>query len=414
MGHDNAKPLVGGSAMLNLFKERFQKLRQLGRIKPSAIDEGSGPFTYEYEAIFSVQGVKLQVSETDRLSVFLSSLQDAEVFLTNDWDSHCMHMDSSTAIAVLMLTGFNGRRKFGKLSTYLNRASVLLFGSDRTFKRNLRREVKAVKEARRSANLSHGCWLIYRASGELISPPELKSARCLGNIGWGLDAIDLNEYRVHHKAPSHSLATALSLALNDANASPDIRFVQDGIHVKGRNGFVLYPRTFEAGHVSVLISSVLTEGTLDSASAHLPALLADSNLESAVSIFVHSQTTVADNVRSFISAWAALELLVNILWRRNWKDWVDLFESNYSSVPEWERDFRKMKSSQYALRDKFFAVACVLDLDCAAADAEIFTRAHKLRNLFYHRREGADQDLPTGEVQNLFRKFLKLTLSNVK
>ena len=70
-----------------------------------------------------------------------------------------------------------------------------------------------------------------------------------------------------------------------------------------------------------------------------------------------------------------------------------------------------MSPGDYHLRDRFFSVACVLDLTSAGTDTGMFVRVNDMRNGFYHKMDVKDIDLPTDDVRILFRKYLKLGLS---
>lgn len=70
-----------------------------------------------------------------------------------------------------------------------------------------------------------------------------------------------------------------------------------------------------------------------------------------------------------------------------------------------------MPANDYKMRDRFFSVACVLDVASAQKDATLFDHINRTRNDFYHRMEVRDKDLPTNDVRILFRKYLRLGLS---
>jgi hypothetical protein len=115
-------------------------------------------------------------------------------------------------------------------------------------------------------------------------------------------------------------------------------------------------------------------------------------------------------LRSFIAAWSALELLVNRLERLTRGDWQELLKAE-KHLPAWDKNLRGVVPQEYRLRDRFFAIACVFDLAHAAKDVETFARINNTRSGFYHRLDVRDVDLPTGDVQDLFRRYLKTWLS---
>jgi hypothetical protein len=63
------------------------------------------------------------------------------------------------------------------------------------------------------------------------------------------------------------------------------------------------------------------------------------------------------------------------------------------------------------LRDRFYAIACSISLAEAEADTKKFNELNSKRNDYYHRFKIEDTELPTRDVQSLFRKYLKIVLS---
>ncbi|MDL2124672.1 MAG: hypothetical protein LWX51_16700 [Deltaproteobacteria bacterium] len=382
------------------------------RSTPDLVGEEHGPFTYTYLAIAAVPGMRLSDDTEGHLDFCSLPEWNAEVFLTEDWDTHCVHIDRSAALAYLMLTGFRGRKRFGRLSVYWHKLMVFLFGGEKVFRDRLERETIAARARRHENHKSPRCYLVYRAMGDLIQPVPLNAARRFGNIGFGIDAIQGVPYREQHRRALHSSATALSLALVDTNGSPHIHFFQDLIYLTGKDGFTLYSHTLEMGAATLIISSLSSAGCIDTAKSYIPRMINDNRIEIAISLFVESQNKKNDNLRSFIAAWSALELLINRLSKVARAEWRSLLETRMSTLPPWDRNLVEVSSEEYRMRDRFFSVTCVLDLDSAQADSEAFIRINDVRSGFYHRMEVRDKDLPTNDVQTLFRKYLRLGLAH--
>jgi hypothetical protein len=238
---------------------------------PSPLREEDGPFSYVYLAVAAVPGMRL--TEKDSAYVSLGSLpdQNAESFLTLEWDAYCEHMDKSNALALLMLTGFRGQQKWPRLARYADRLLVCALGSETMFRRNLNRETRTARKQRHAAHESLGCYLIYRAEGGLIEPVDYPSARRFGNIGFGIDAIRAEPYRVLHRRAFHSAATALSLALVSTTGSPETHFIGDIIYLKGKDDLVVYSRTLEMGMASLVTSWQLSSQDISNAQQYMSA-----------------------------------------------------------------------------------------------------------------------------------------------
>jgi len=140
-------------------------------------------------------------------------------------------------------------------------------------------------------------------------------------------------------------------------------------------------------------------------------LSADRKLSSAASLFAWSQQKSNDNLRSFIASWSALELLIFNLEKKYRNTFQGLLNSEDISLPVWDRDLSVIDIRDYHLRDRFYAVSCSINLPETAADTEKFNKLNSKRNAYYHRFEIEDIELPTNDVQSLFRKYLKIVLS---
>lgn len=277
------------------------------------------------------------------------------------------------------------------------------------FRSRLKRETITARERRHKQHKSSGCYLVYRADGDLIEQVRLHAARRFGDIGFGIDAFSGAPYRKVHRRALHSSATALSLALVDTSGSPETHFIRDIIYLTGKGGLKLYSKTIEMGAVGIVTSALNSSESLLKANCYIPAMINDSRVETAISLFVQSQKKENDNLRSFIAAWSALELLVNRLAKVIRPKWESLLEAD--GLPEWDKELKDVPLQDYRMRDRFFSVACVLDMGSAMADTETFILINDMRSGFYHRMTVHEKDLPANDTRALFRKYLKLALS---
>ena len=381
----------------------------LRKTKPKPLVNKDGPFRFIYIAVMAVPGMRLQDSNSKETKVWSFASLNSKAFLTNNWDAYCDHMDRSNALGVLLLTAFQGKRRFARLSAYWYRLKVALLGQEKVFFSNFLKEAKTTKATRHQKHTSTGCYLIYKADGELLEPLRLNAARKCGGIGFGFDILRGETYRDLHRSALHCSATAVSLAVAETNGSPETHFVGDIIYLTGKDGLVIYPRTIKVGSPTIVISSPIEKSTIEKANSYIPAMIGDRRIETAISLSVQSQKQKNDNLRSFIAAWSSLELIINRFSKSVWGDWKSLLGE--SSLPNWDKNLYEVPAKDYRLRDRFFSVACVLDADSAESDCQKFVTANTMRSGFYHRLEVQEKDLPTSDVRELFRKYLKLGLS---
>ncbi len=376
-------------------------------ISPQAITEDDGPFSYSYIAVMGVPGIRLEDGDGE-VHLFSFPELNATAILTRDWNRYCDDIDRSSAIGVLLLTGFCGHSRFMMFSSWTNRIRRRLFGVAKLFERNLVREERIARLARVKEHTSPGCYLIYRANGSLVDMPQFHSARKVGRVGFGFDIVDRGLYRSIHKTTLHAVATALSLLIDRGTGSPEINEITDLICLKGNNNLTIFSRSVEFGAASIVISRLPSKDELHEITQYIPLLATDHGIETAISLFVQSHRKDSDNLRAFIPAWSALELLINRLAKVVRSDWERLLQ--IAHLPDWDKDLSGVGPDDYRIRDRFYSVACTLKLEDAGEDCKRFNRSNDRRSGYYHRGDVKEQDLPTEDVRFLFRKYLAIGL----
>lgn len=379
--------------------------------KPRAVAESDGPFRYQYIAINHVLGARLPEDSPDPVEIAHFPDLNATAYLTSDWDQYYAQIDRGNAVATLMLTGLVGIRPFKRLSRKVNTFLKWVFGPEWVFVRNLEREAARSRQRRLKDHSGSGCCFVYKAGGDIEEPMRLSATRIYGDIGIGIDVLDRGAIRNRHESNVRSLATSVSIAMTDTTGSPEIRFLTDSAHLTGKDGLVIYLRTFQGGLATVVITTLSSDDLINSVESYVAKLSDDRKLTDAALLFAQSQHKSNDNLRSFIASWAAFELLISNLEKKYRAEWQEILQSEDSELPEWDVDLVPLKIEDYRLRDRFYAVACTINLAEAKQDTEKFFKLNSKRNDYYHRLEISDTDLPTLEVQNLFRKYLKIVLS---
>lgn len=379
--------------------------------QPLNIEESAGPFRYEYVSVSQVLGAKLPDGSPDPLQIAHFPDMNATAYLTHDWDEQYFHIDRANSVATLLLTGLVGIKRFKKLSRYVNRFLQWIFGPEWVFMRNLEAQTARIREQRVKDHSGSGCCLVYRARGQVAQPVNLRASRRFAEVGVALDAFDRSMVREEHKLNVRSVATAVSIAMTDTNGSPEIRFLADNVHLVSKDELVIYVRTLKMGAAGLVVTTMPSDKFVAAVETYSARLSADSKLSSAASLFALSQRKSDDNLRSFIASWSAFELLIFNLEKKYRDVFQELLRSDDVAMPAWDNDLRVTAIEDYRLRDRFYAVACSINLTDAEADTKKFNELNSKRNDYYHRFKIEDTELPTDDVQSLFRKYLKIVLS---
>lgn len=372
------------------------------------LSEADGPFTYSYLAAFRVPGMRLQSANGRMLTVWASEGSASEAFLTTNWDDYCADLDTSAALSVLLLTSFRGQSKFRKLGVAWNSLKVAAFGRTRLFRMTLEREEKRARAVRHKEHATSGCYLVYRAHGDVLADVNWRSARRYGKIGTGFDMVDGRAYRNRHRPEVNACATSVALALAETTGSPEVQWINDVIVLNGTHGLTVYPKAFTMGTPTLTVTTGVETATIARAAKLIPPMRHDHRIQASVSLFVQSQAVKDDNLRAFIAAWSALELLINYLAKQLRPQWEASLQTG--SHPTWDKDLMNIAYEDYRMRDSFFAVSCVLDLPNAASDSLMFATINKKRSGYYHQLASDERELPTQNAYDLFRKYLRLGL----
>jgi hypothetical protein len=394
-------------------KRKIANFQAVRKRQPLIIEESAGPFRYEYVSVNHVVGAKLPDGSPDPLQIAHFPDMNATVCLTHDWDKPYFHIDRANAVATLLLTGLVGIKRFKKLSRSVDRFLQWIFGREWVFMRNLEAQAKKIREQRLKDHSGSGCCLVYRAGGQVDQPLNLRASRRFAEVGVALDAFDGSMVREAHKLNLRSVATAVSIVTKDTNGSPEIRFLADNVHLLSKDELVIYVRTLKMGAAGLVVTTIPSDEFVAAVETYTAGLSADSKLASAASLFALSQHKSNDNLRSFIASWSALELLIFNLEKKYRDAFKALLLSEDVSLPVWDKDLSVTDIKEYRLRDRFYAVTCSINLAEAAADTGKFNELNSKRNDYYHRFQIADTELPTFDVQALFRKYLKIVLSKL-
>jgi hypothetical protein len=179
------------------------------------------------------------------------------------------------------------------------------------------------------------------------------------------------------------------------------------------DGRPMYGFNFEVGTPEVLVSRRASHEELANARQFSARIAKDDALEKVIRLLNESMEPDQEKLRSFLSAWMALEVFVN----KTFGTYAESFWNNLSavvSVPMRERYLKRIHDvmrDTYKTLDKFVVISAELDPAADDGDIQIFQRGKKLRDEFSHGGAIDESALPVADVQGLVRKFLRLHIS---
>jgi len=222
-------------------------------------------------------------------------------------------------------------------------------------------------------------------------PPPSNTKETQDFVVW-LDGAPKEPLRQASEAQIRAALTALILAAEEASG---IDTVSNTVIFFRRDGKPIYSYTPRlTANPSVL--RALPAATIDSVSDWYQGISRDQGLERVSRLLVSSLQSKGDTLRSFLSAWMAMEIFTNKMFKSHKEQFSEeLIEGAYSRF-----------------MDKFHLIASQLCPEDADEDFRQLHRAKKLRDRLLHGEEIDEAGLPICSVQELTRKYLRLHLAS--
>jgi hypothetical protein len=315
-------------------------------------------------------------------AVRLLSEHHVSVWLTVEPDELCIHADRKGALARLL--GTDGLKD----------------GFEERF-------ASAIAEARsqRKQHARSHAWLV--ADAFMDARLGQAAVRELPEFALSIDSVFGETREDLDKLADSALGRAtagLSIILGESKF-PDIKKVAAAIYfLRPGNPRPTYDIRIEFGSPTLSISSPAREeliATLTDCIGQLQAV----GVETALRL--HKDALEGDDqLRSFIAAWASLEIFARKVFRANFNTAV--LSRVGLARSRWEgklyRRLTQIDAEELTPADCF---AVWLSKSSAKADIELFARLNDARNDLYHRGVVARR-LPSRDAINLFRKYLGL------
>lgn len=201
----------------------------------------------------------------------------------------------------------------------------------------------------------------------------------------------------------------MSLTLALGNTAP-VEQVSDGWYLTDATGRVVYVYQAEFGQPRSIQSCGLGTDVVAKARQYVDVLLAQPNLSKVTRLLLRSLDSREDPVVGFVTAWAALEVLVNTT--------HDAYRTRYtgqSGVPSQPPSScrvrnlaQKVADKKCKLAEKFEVMGRVLGVHSLPRDVKAFATANRKRNCLVHEGDISDTELPLEKVRALARRYLTI------
>lgn len=340
---------------------------------------------YIYTIIYQFEGISDNNFVGDRIVY-----QDAElgitVLLTNDINRHCLNIDKGLACASLLLRGMFGDEKLQELPIAIDA------------------EVKKIQEER-GAKKKSGAYAVIIIKGNAELNINEKFHRETDQFRICFDAIDKDSLREQHKEKIHSIVSSLSMC-----TSPEYHAerTSSGIYFIDDSNKPLYSFTMQAGRARTTLARPVDVEKQDEITKFIGLSNSNQQLKTPFRLFTQSLATTQDNLRSFISAWSALEIFTNKVFSIYEEQFIANIADDHNSlgVNQFLTRIKSVMKDKYRLTDKFTLIASFLSNEIEE-DIELFKCMKKLRDDISHGKEFNEETLPVEDARKLTAKYLR-------
>lgn len=310
---------------------------------------------YKYTVAYRLEGISTSNLDEDKLLYQDEDLGIA-VVLTSDVNRHCLSIDRGLACASLLLRGMFADEKMQELPAAIDS------------------EMAKIQEERLSKKKS-GAYAVIVISGEAELDIRENLYRETDQFSISFDAIDRESIRNQHKEKIHAIVASLAISTNPEYHAEKIA---SGICFFDRNDKPLYTYTVQGGRARLILAKPV--GLEKEAEICRVIGLSNANmqLKTPFRLLTQSLETTQDNLRAFISAWSALEILTNKVFPVYEKQFIAGIVDDHSShgVNNFMGRIKDVMKDRYRLTDKFSLVASFLSSE-ATEDIELFNNMKK-------------------------------------
>lgn len=347
---------------------------------------------YTYTVIYRFEGIAATNLEND-IIVYEDDSLGVEVTLTNDVNRHCFVLDRGLACASLLLRGMFGNEKIHELPIAVET------------------EVTKIQEERVSKK-SSAAYAVITIKGRAGFDIKDNLYRETEQFSICFDAIDKESLRKVHEETIHSIISALSISTSPEYHAEKITC---GIHFTDSSNKPLYSFTMQGGRARMVLAKPIDTEKQKEISNVIGLSCGNELFQTPFRLLTQSLETTQDELRAFIAAWTALEILTNKIFSIYEEKFISGIEDDHSShgVNEFLDRIKDVMKDKYRLTDKFSLIASFIS-DDISVDIELFKSMKKIRDNISHGKEFDEETLPVESARKMVAKYLKSHMLSAK
>lgn len=346
---------------------------------------------YTFTSLFQLPGISHQQDED--IVIFSDSHEGIDVRFTKNVDKYCLAIDTGLACASLMLGGAFGSKRIDD------------------FSRELEEKINRIRESR-ADRISIGALLVVSITGEEALTVNEQLHRELENLHVCWDAADKDAIKERHQSFINGIVASISAA-----SDPEYGFkrISNGVYFRDENGKPFYSYTGKVGAATVVLSKAITSEFVELSKHYSQIAKNAGQLKRVFQLYVQSLDSSQDKFRSYLFAWAALEIFVNKVFRIYEDQFIAniLNEHDSTGVNHFLSRIRTVMNGKYNPLDKFTLISSFLGNN-KEEEIELFKQCKNLRNKISHGTDIEETSLPVEKLRNLVAGYLFSHLQKVQ
>lgn len=270
--------------------------------------------------------------------------------------------------------------------------------------------------AERNRKSGESTILIVEARGDIEVEIEERRSAERDEVVICFGALDKDAIRSIHRPSIEAMKLALAL---ESESPTSLCELANGVYLTRDDGKTVYSFTLKAD-ADLSVAHPLDDGARERIRDNFETLESEIALERIQRLYVDMNDASTDRLKSFLSGWAALEMLIV----RAFKDYGDdllVSSSEGRATPLRDRFLQRVTTvmkDKYRLADKFAAVAVLLVPSALEADLvadyEVFCSLKSTRDTIYHGGAFTEPDLPLNTLSALLRRYLQAYLELIE
>jgi len=340
---------------------------------------------YKYTVVYRFEGISNSNLDEDKI-VYQDENLGITVVLTSDVNRHCLSIDRGLACASLLLRGMFGGEIMQELPTAIDS------------------KITTIQEKRL---LKHkpGAYAVIIISGQAELDIKENLHIETDQFSISFDAIDKKSILNQHKERIHAIVASLAIS-----TSPEYHAerIASGICFFDANNKPLYTYTYQVHSARPIIAKPVDLEKETEISRVIGLSIVNMQLKTPFRLLTQSLETTQDNLRAFISAWSALEILTNKVFPIYEEQFIAGIVDDHNShgVNNFLERIKDVMKDKYRLADKFSLVASFLSSEIKE-DIELFQNMKKVRDNISHGKEFDEEALLVEDARKLASKYLK-------